>query len=79
MIAENFNVEDSEQCLSKFLYEHDAVNIVKEKACFKSIYKATFIELFITNSPLSLQNTVPISCGLSDFHKMVATAMEMKY
>ena len=29
------------------------------------------IELFITNSPNSFQNTSTITTGLSDFHKMV--------
>ena len=37
------------------------------------------IELLITNSPLSFQNTKPFSNGLSDFHKMVITVMKMSF
>ena len=37
------------------------------------------IDLFITNSPLSFQNTIAVSNGLSDFHKMVITVMKMSF
>ena len=36
-------------------------------------------ELLITNSPFSFQNTIPISNGLSDFHKMVITVKKMSF
>ena len=79
LITGDFNAEDSEPCLSQFLFAHDAVNIVKENTCFKSLNNPSCIDLFITNSPLSFQNTVAISTGLSDFHKMVVTVMKMKF
>ena len=37
------------------------------------------IDIFITNSPLSFQNTITVSNGLSDFHKMIITVMKMSY
>ena len=37
------------------------------------------IDLFITNRPLSFQNTIAVSNGLSDFHKMVITVMKMSF
>ena len=37
------------------------------------------IDVFITNSPLSFQNTIAVSNGLSDFHKMVTTVMKMSF
>ena len=45
---------------------------------FKNVLNPSCIDLFITNSPLSFQNTV-ISNGLSDFHKMVITVMKMSF
>ena len=30
----DFNAEESEPCLSQFLYEYNAKNIVKENTCF---------------------------------------------
>ena len=35
MLVGDFNTEESEPCLSQFLYEYKAKNIVKENTCFK--------------------------------------------
>ena len=37
------------------------------------------IDLFITNSPLSFQNTIAAFNGLSNVHKMVITVMKMSF
>ena len=37
------------------------------------------IDLFITNSPFSFQNTIAVTNGLSDFRKMVVTVMKMSF
>ena len=58
MLVGNFNAEESEPCLSQFLYEYNAKNIVKENTCFKNALNPSCIDLFITNSPLSFQNTI---------------------
>ena len=73
MLVGDFNAEESEPCLSQFLYEYNAKNIVKENTCVKNALNPSCIDLFITNSPLSFQNTIAVSNGLSDFHKMVIT------
>ena len=65
--------------LSQFLYEYNAKNIIKENTCFKNALNTSCIDLFITNSPLSFQNTIAVSNGLSDFHKMVITVMKMSF
>ena len=79
MLVGDFNAEESEPCLSQFLYEYNAKNIVKENTCFKNALNPSCIDLFITNSPLSFQNTIAVSNGLSDFHKMVITVMKMSF
>ena len=79
MLVGDFNAEESEPCLSQFLYEYNAKNIVKESTCFKNVLNPSCIDLFITNSPLSFQNTIAVSNGLSDFHKMVITVMKMSF
>ena len=78
MLVADFNAEKSEPCLSQFLYEHNAKNIVKENT-FKNALNPSCIDLFITNNPLSFQNTIAVSNGLSDFHKMVITVMKMSF
>ena len=64
--------------LCKFFYECNAKNVVKEKICFKNALNLSCIDLFITNSLLSFQNTV-VSNGLSDFHEMVITVTKMSF
>ena len=76
MLVGDFSAEESEPCLSQLLFEYNAKNIVKENDCFKN---ASCIDLFITNSPLSFQNTVAVSNELSDFHKMVITVTRMSF
>ena len=79
MLVGDFNAEESEPCLSQFLYESYVKKIVKENTCFKNALSPSCIDLFITNSPLTFQNTIAISSGLSDSHKMVITVMKMLF
>ena len=69
MLAGDFNAEESEPSLSQFLYEYNAKHIVKESTCFKDVWNPSCIDVFITNSSLSFQNTIAVTNGLSDFHK----------
>ena len=79
MLVRDFNAEESRPCLSQFLYEYNVKNIVKENTCFKNALNPSCIDLFITNSPLSFQNIIAVSNGLSDFHRMVITIMKMSF
>ena len=36
LLPGDFNAEDTEPCLSESFFEHDAMNLVNEKNCFKS-------------------------------------------
>ena len=68
-----------EQVVKSFLYEHDAKNIVKGNTCLKNVDNPSCIDLFITNSYRSFQNTSVLSVGNSDFHKMVVTILKTKF
>ena len=54
-------------------------NLIKDKTCFKNPNKPTCIDLIITNRPKSVQNSMVIETGLSDFHKMCITVINMYY
>ena len=54
----------------------NAKNIVKEPTCYKSLSNPSCIDLVITNSSSSFQNTEAILTGLSDYHKMVTTVLK---
>ena len=79
MLVRDFNAEDSEICLSNFLFEINTKNIVNNYTRYKSVENPSFINLVITNSPLSYQNTITISADLSDFYKMVITVLKTEF
>ena len=76
MLIGDVNAEESKPCLSQFLFEMNAKNIVKEPTCYKSLSNPSCIDLVITNNSSSFQNTKTITTGLPDFHKMVITVLK---
>ena len=79
ILTGDFNSEDSEPELHEFLERYDAKNIQNEKTCFKNMENPSCIDLFLTNSPKSFQNTTALLNGLSDFHKMSITVLKIKF
>ena len=79
LLVGDFNAQEGESCLDTFLCDYDAKNIVKDKTCFKNIENPSCIDLIITNSIYSFQNTKAITTGLSDFHKMVVTVLKTTF
>ena len=45
MLLGDFNAEESEPCLSQFLFEMNAKNNVKEPTCYKSFSNPSCIDL----------------------------------
>ena len=45
---------------------------------FKNPENAYYINVMLTNSPNSFQNSCAIEIGLSDFHKITATILKIK-
>ena len=45
----------------------------------KIVLNPSCIDLFIANSPLNFQNTIAVTNGRFDFHKMVITVMKMSF
>ena len=72
----DFNITPTEEELQDFLEEQDLSNLVHFPTCFKSLDNPSTIDLIITNHKSSFQNTISVSTGLSDFHKMVITSMK---
>ena len=79
LLLGDFNAEDTEPILSEFLEQYEAKNIMKNKTCFENSDRPTCIDLFLTNSPHSFQNTIAISTGFSDFHKMIITVLKSSF
>ena len=79
LLAGDFNLEVEEEVLDDFLVEHHAKSLVKEPTCFKSLDNPSCIDLFLTNSVQSFQNTTTVATGLSDFHKMSVTVLKTTF
>ena len=79
LLAGDFNMEEGEETLSEFLFEHNARNLVKDKTCFKNPDNPSCIDLFLTNSYQSFQNTTTVATGLSDFHNMAVTVLKTTF
>ena len=79
LLVGDFNIEDTDPTMSEFLFENHSKNLVKQKTCFKSTKNPSCIDLFITNSPSSFQNTITFASGLSDFHKMILTVLKSTF
>ena len=61
---------------SNFLNTYNLKNIVKQKTCFKNPDRPTCIDLILTNSSRTFQDTYAVETGLSDFHKLVVTVLK---
>ena len=79
LLAGDVNVPEDDINIAEFMTDFHAKNLVKEATCFKSINNPSCIDLFITNSYLSFQNTTTVATGLSDFHKMTVTVLKTTF
>ena len=75
----NYNAEITNASIQEFCESYFLENMVKKSACFKNPAKPTCIELIITNKPGMFQNAQTYETGLSDFYKLVVSAMKLKY
>ena len=72
----DFNNKPEEKNRSNFLNTYNLKNIVKQKTCFKNPDRPTCIDLILTNSSRTFQDTYAVETGLSDFHKLVVTVLK---
>ena len=79
LLAGDFNIEEADTVMSEFLFNNDSKNLVQQKTCFKITNNPSCINLFVTNSHKSFQNTITFSSGLSDFFKMILTILKSTF
>ena len=71
--------EVEEKNLSNFMSVHNLKTLIKQKTCFKNPENPTCIDLILTNSPRSFQNSSVFETGLSDFHKLTITVLKQYF
>ena len=59
LLVGNFNAEEGEMFIGSISFK----NLIKQKTCFKNSENPSCIDLFLTNSANSFQNTTTLSCG----------------
>ena len=79
LLAGDFNIEETDPIMSEFLFKNVSKNLLQQKTCFKSTNNSSCIDLFVTNSPRSFQDTITFASGLSDFHNMILTILNSTF
>ena len=75
----DFNNEQEEKSMSNFLNTYHLKNTVKQTTSFKNTDRPSYIDLILTNSTRSFQDTCTVETGLSDFHKLVVTVLKLYF
>ena len=78
MIAGDFNAQVNGIKLDTFCSIWNLKSLGKKSTCFKSPNNPSCIDLFLTNTTRSFQETQMFETGLSDFHKQVVTVLKCK-
>ena len=66
LLISDFNADETETFLKEYMYQHELKNLVKDKSCFKNVYKPSCIDIFLANNNLYFQNNTTVTTGLSD-------------
>ena len=75
----DFNVEPEEVNMLDFLNIYNLKNLVKQKTCYENPENPSCINLILTNSHRSFQNTNVFETGLSDFHKITVSVLKSHF
>ena len=79
LIAGDFNAQISNIRLDTFCSIWNLKSLGKEPTCFKNPNNPSCIDLFLTNTIRSFQETQVFETGLSDFHKLVVTVLKSTF
>ena len=72
----DFNAEEANIHIKDLCNLYKLKNLIKVPTCFKNPDNPKTIDLMLTNSVHSFQNSCALEIGLSDFHKMTVTVLK---
>ena len=72
----DLNFEVKEKYLTEFCQLYNLKNLINMPTCFKNPSNPSCTVVMLTNHPRSLQNSLAIDTGLSDFHRITFTVMK---
>ena len=79
LIAGYFNAQISDMKLDIFYSIWNLESLGKEPTCFKNPNSPFCIDLFLTNTIRTFQETQVFETGLSDFHKLLVTVLKSTF
>ena len=79
ILVGDFNSEINDECMYDFCESFNLSSLIRESTCYKNPENPSCIDLFLTNSPNSFQNSGVVETGLSDFHRMIVTVMKTSF
>ena len=79
IIIGDFNTDINQSFMKSFCESYTLSSLIKKPTCLKNPQSPSYMDLILTNSPYSFQNSCAIETGLSDFHKMTVTVMKTTY
>ena len=79
ILAGDFSFEIIDKCMNDFCGSYNLSSLIREAACYKNPENPSCIDIFLTNSPNSFQNSGVVETDLSDFHRMIVTAMKTPF
>ena len=79
LIMGDFYADVKEVSLRLFCNQYKLKSPNKDPTCYKNIDNPSCIDLLLTNSAKSFENTCTIETSLSDLHKLVVTVLNEKH
>ena len=79
LLLGDFNDEIENNFLKEFCDLYGMKSLIRIPTCYKNPANSTCIDLMLTNSNRSFQNSCTIETGLSDFHKMIVTVLKIYF
>ena len=74
-----FNVSIDDPHIKSVCETYRFKSFIKDPTCFENTENPSCIDLLLTNSPYSFQNSCVIGTGVSDFHEMVVSVMKTTF
>ena len=75
----DFNTDVNHSCMKTFGGSYTLSSLIKETTCYQNPQNPSCIDLILTNSLYSFQNSCVINTGLSDFYMMTVNVMKTTY
>ena len=76
LILGDLNSTMSEVPMQNFCELYNLENLIKQPTCYKNPTNPSSIDVMLTNTENSFQNSKAIETGLSDHHKMIITVLK---